>query len=129
MVVYATIAKVIEVTINCIHCLKNNCGMNRIEKLQEYLLASPQDSFLQHALALELIKIGRDTDAKKLFEEILQREPGYVGSYYHLGKLLERMNDTKQAIQVYTKGMEEAKKAGDKHSYNELQGALEELED
>ncbi len=103
--------------------------MNRIEKLQEYLLASPQDSFLQHALALELIKIGRDADANKLFDEILQREPGYVGSYYHLGKLLERMNDTKQAIQVYTKGMEEAKKAGDKHSYNELQGALEELED
>ena len=103
--------------------------MNRIEKLQEYLLASPQDSFLQHALALEFIKIERDAEAKELFEEILLREPGYVGSYYHLGKLLERMNDTIHAVQVYTKGMEEAKKAGDKHAYNELQGALEELED
>jgi len=103
--------------------------MNRIEKLQEYLLASPQDSFLQHALALEFIKIDRDADARNLFEEILQREPGYVGSYYHLGKLLERLNDAVQAIQVYTNGMSEAKKAGDKHAYNELQGALEELED
>ena len=103
--------------------------MNRIEKLQEYLLASPQDNFLQHALALEFIKIERDAEAKELFEEILLREPGYVGSYYHLGKLLERMNDTRHAVQVYTKGMEEAKKAGDKHAYNELQGALEELED
>jgi Tfp pilus assembly protein PilF len=103
--------------------------MNRIEKLQEYLLASPLDSFLQHALALEFIKIERDADAKNLFEKILQREPGYVGSYYHLGKLLERMNDSVQAIQVYTNGMKEAKKAGDKHAYNELQGALEELED
>lgn len=103
--------------------------MNRIEKLQEYLLASPQDSFLQHALALEFIKIDRDADAKILFLEILQQYPGYVGSYYHLGKLLERMEDTVQAIQVYTNGMNEAKKAGDKHAYNELQGALEELED
>lgn len=103
--------------------------MNRIEKLQEYLLASPKDSFLQHALALELIKVDRDGEAKILFEEILQREPGYVGSYYHLGKLLERLNDPLLAIQVYAKGMDEAKKAGDKHAYNELQGALEELED
>ena len=103
--------------------------MNRIEKLQEYLLASPQDNFLQHALALEFIKIERDAEAKELFEEILLREPGYVGSYYHLGKLLERMNDTIHAVQVYSKGMEQAKKAGDKHAYNELQGALEELED
>ena len=103
--------------------------MNRTQKLQEYLLASPLDSFLQHALALELIKIDRDVEAKNLFEEILQREPGYVGSYYHLGKLLERVNDSVQAIQVYTNGMKEAKKAGDKHAYNELQGALEELED
>ena len=103
--------------------------MNRIEKLQEYLLSSPQDSFLQHALALEFIKIDRDADARNLFEEILQREPGYVGSYYHLGKLLERLNDAMQAKHVYTNGMSEAKKAGDKHAYNELQGALEELED
>ncbi len=103
--------------------------MNRIEKLLEYLQASPQDSFLQHALALEYIKIDRDANAKNLFEEILQREPGYVGSYYHFGKLLERMEDTMQAIQVYTNGMNEAKKAGDKHAYGELQGALEELED
>ena len=103
--------------------------MNRIEKLQEYLLASPQDNFLQHALALEFIKIDKDADAKNLFEEILLREPGYVGSYYHLGKLLERLNDAMQAKHVYIKGMSEAKKAGDKHAYNELQGALEELED
>ena len=129
MVVYATIAKIIEVTINYTLCLKINYEMNRIEKLQEYLLASPQDSFLQHALALELIKIDRDADAKKLFEGILDREPAYVGSYYHLGKLLERVNETAQAIQVYTNGMQEAKKAGDKHAYSELQGALEELED
>lgn len=103
--------------------------MNRIEKLLEFLKDSPGDSFLQHALALEYIKAGNDTDARKLFDEILMREPGYVGSYYHLAKLLERINETEEAIIIYNKGMEEAKKAGDNHAYNELRAALEEIED
>lgn len=102
--------------------------MSRIEKLLEYLETSGKDSFLQHALALEYIKIGNDGEARKLFNEILLREPGYVGSYYHLGKLLERAGEHNEAIEVYEKGMVEAKKAGDNHSYNELQGAKEDIE-
>ncbi len=101
--------------------------MERIEKLKEFLQATPDDSFLQHALALEYIKKGDDNDARILFELILQREPGYVGSYYHFGKLLERAGDYEFAILTYNKGMEEAKKAGDNHSLNELRGALEDI--
>ena len=103
--------------------------MSRIEKLLEYLKTADKDSFLQHALALEYIKIGNDEEARKLFNEILLREPTYIGSYYHLGKLLERVADFEGAIRVYKRGMEEPKKAGDQHSYNELQGALEDIED
>ncbi|HUR66777.1 MAG TPA: hypothetical protein VMZ03_10570, partial [Chitinophagaceae bacterium] len=64
--------------------------MNKIPRLMELLQQNPTDSFLQHALALENIKIGNDEEARALFESILQREPGYIGSYYHLAKLLER---------------------------------------
>lgn len=103
--------------------------MSRIEKLQEFLQSTPNDSFLQHALALEYVKIGDDAAARNLFETILEREPGYTGSYYHLGKLLERSGDNTAAIEVYKKGMEETKKAADNHAYGELRGALEELED
>ncbi len=102
--------------------------MSRIEKLIEFLEASGKDSFLQHALALEYIKIGKDEEALQLFNDILEREPGYIGSYYHLAKLWERKGNEQQAIAVYEKGMDEAKKAGDKHAYNELQMAKEELE-
>ena len=101
--------------------------MNRIDQLKEFLKATPNDSFLQHALALEYIKADNDRDAKLLFENILQNEPAYVGSYYHLGKLLERMNEIDTAIKIYEEGMQQAKLAKDNHSYNELQGALEEI--
>ena len=101
--------------------------MDRINKLKEYLITSPADSFLQHALALEYIKIGEDGEARKLFENLLERDATYVGSYYHLAKLLERTGNNDEAIQWYEKGMAVAKKVGDQHSYNELQGAYEDL--
>jgi len=101
--------------------------MDRIDKIKGMLLENPADSFLCHALALEFIKLGNDEDARKLFESILENEPGYIGSYYHLAKLLERIGETDAAIKVYEKGMEAAMKAGDNHSLSELRSAFEEL--
>jgi Tfp pilus assembly protein PilF len=103
--------------------------MDRISKLKEYIKTTGKDSFLQHALALEYIKTGNDEEARKLFNEILKREPTYLGSYYHLGKLLERIGDTEKAMRVYERGMEVARAANDSHTYNELQGAYEDAED
>ncbi|MEN9686615.1 MAG: hypothetical protein RLZZ28_2401 [Bacteroidota bacterium] len=101
--------------------------MERIAKIKEFLAASPDDNFLHHALALEYLKIGNDAGARELFELILTRSPEYIGSYYHLAKLLEKLQETRLAIEWYEKGMEAAKKAGDNHAYNELRAAHEEL--
>lgn len=101
--------------------------MDRISRIQEFLKANPADNFLRHALALEYIKLGEDARARELFEAILTGSPDYVGSYYHLAKLLEKMEERDLAISWYEKGMEAARKAGDNHSYNELQAAYEDL--
>lgn len=101
--------------------------MNRIERILEMLKSSPKDNFLRHALALEYIKTGNDAEARILFEAILTESPDYTGSYYHLGKLLERNNETQLAIEWYEKGMAAAKEANERHAYNELQNAYEDL--
>ncbi len=101
--------------------------MERTEKLKEMLKSSPEDSFLKHALALELVKKGEDAYARNLFESILENEPGYVGSYYHLARLLERMDEIKSAIEVYEKGMTECRKINDRHALSELQMAYDDL--
>lgn len=101
--------------------------MNRIARIQEMLKENPQDLFLRHALALEWIKLGNEAEARVLFEAILTEAPDYVGSYYHLAKLLERVGETTLAISWYEKGMDAAKLAKDQHSYNELQSAYEDL--
>lgn len=101
--------------------------MDRIAQIHQMLEKNPKDNFLRHALALEYIKTGDDSKARELFEAILNEFPDYVGSYYHLAKLLERTGETEKAIQWYEKGMDVAKKAGDRHAYSELQGAYEDL--
>lgn len=100
---------------------------DRISKLREFLKDNPQDNFLRHALALEYIKQEQDQEARNLFETILTQSPDYIGSYYHLAKLLEKMQEKQLAIEWYEKGMQAAKQAGDQHAYNELQAAYEDL--
>lgn len=101
--------------------------MDRIAKIQEFLQQNPNDNFLRHALALEYLKIEKTADARALFEAILADSPDYIGSYYHLAKLLEGIGEKQLAKEWYEKGMAAAKEAKDQHSYNELQGAYEDL--
>lgn len=100
---------------------------DRIEKLKSFLQQTPDDCFLNHALALEYIKLGDDAEAAKLFEKNLATDTGYVATYYHYAKLLERTGDEEKAIAIYEQGMEECKKAKDNHSLSELRSAYEEL--
>ena len=101
--------------------------MDRIQKLLDFLEKTPDDNFLKHALALEYIKANEAFKARQLFEDILSKNPDYIGSYYHLAKLLEQTGERENAISWYEKGMAAAKKAGDNHAYNELQSAYEDL--
>ena len=103
--------------------------MERIDKLKTFLQENPRDLFLRHALALEYVKIEQEQAARQLFEEILTEDPGYIGSYYHLGKLLERTGDTTGALSWYEKGMEAAKAAKDIKALGELRTAYDELAD
>ena len=50
---------------------QSGTGGSRIDKIRAMLETQPADSFLQHALALEYIKLGNEEEARRLFEEIL----------------------------------------------------------
>ena len=103
--------------------------MERLEKLKELLKESPADSFLNHALALEYLKLDNHTAAQQVFENLLARDPDYVGSYYHLGKLLEAKGEKEEAIKWFERGMAAAKRGGDRHALNELQAAYDDVLD
>jgi tetratricopeptide (TPR) repeat protein len=103
--------------------------MERIDKLREFLKESPDDGFLNHALALEYVKLGQIDMAREAFERLLSNDPDYVGSYYHLAKLLESTGQVETALKWYEKGIETARRVGDRHALGELQAAYDDLAD
>lgn len=101
--------------------------MNRIEQIKQMLEKTPGDDFLKHALALEYLKVGEEESAKECFIGLLKNNPQYVGSYYHLALLLDRLGERDEAICYFEQGMKMAKDKGDQHAFNELRSAYEEM--
>jgi len=103
--------------------------MSRKDQIIALLEASPKDAFLRFALAKEHEKAGEDAGAKAVYEALVAEQPDYVGTYYHLGKTLERLGEEAAAWQVYTEGISVTKRLGEKHAMSELAGARMELGD
>lgn len=101
----------------------------RIKKIKSYLVENEYDLFLNHALALEYLKINELNLAYSCFLKNLENDPNYVATYYHLGKLQEKLGAVNDALHTYEQGMKVARANKDQHAYSELQGALEDLAD
>ena len=97
--------------------------MNRINKIKAFLAESPKDSFLTFALAKEYEKLGDKKQALEQYLTLVKNDPNYVGTYYHLGKLYEQLEEFATAFQTYKDGMKVTRAAGDQHAYSELAGA------
>ena len=87
--------------------------LSRLEKLLEFLQNEPEDEFLQYALATEYLRLNDTEKALQYYESLIKNHPDYVGTYYHLGKLYEALNRKPDAINIYEKGMETAKRRGE----------------
>lgn len=95
----------------------------RMQQLLQLLESAPGDSFLLFAVAKEYEKAGDEAQALAQYEQLRAGDPGYVGLYYHLGKLLEKMDRPDDAKAAYDQGLETAKAAGDRHAWSELSAA------
>jgi len=101
-------------------------SQSRIEQLKNFLEQSPNDSFVKYALAIEHINLGDDATALSFFKSILEKDPDYTGTYHHLGKLLERKKEKKEAEETYREGLRRTF-GKEQHTYAELQQALNDL--
>ncbi|QQS27806.1 MAG: tetratricopeptide repeat protein [Sphingobacteriales bacterium] len=104
-------------------------NIDRLSQLQLFLKETPNDPFLHYAMALEYLKVGEDQEALRIFGELINSSPNYVGTYYHQGKLQEKLKMYNEALMTYKSGMEIARKLQDNHSYSELLSAYNSLHD
>ena len=101
--------------------------MNHIAQLEEFLIKDPADSFARFALALEYLKLNDSDKALEYFEKIRSDDPGYVGVYYHLGKLYERTGNPMLAKNIYEEGLKICG-AAHQRTRREIEAAIMELE-
>lgn len=103
--------------------------MARLEKLQALLEIDPADSFMRYAIGLELAKAGKFEDAIRALEELREKDPAYVPTYYMLAGYYRKTGDKDSAKLIYQEGIVQARTANDRHAMSELQAALDEVDD
>ena len=98
----------------------------RLEQLIKFYQEDPTDAFNVYGLALEYHKI--DTQkSEELFSLLLNNFPDYLPAYYQAAKLKEELRKQAEALSIYNKGMELAKKLQDQKALQELHSAYNEL--
>jgi tetratricopeptide (TPR) repeat protein len=102
---------------------------DRLQQLLAFYESNPGDAFIVFALAKEYEGLGNTEKALELYQRLVAESPEYIGTYYHLGKILEVLEQPAAAFQTYKDGMAMAKKIGDQHAFSELAAAKLDLGD
>ena len=100
---------------------------NRIKQIKTFLLDTPDDPFLNYALAIEYLSLNEVENSKRIFELLIDKSPEYSATYYHYGKLLIAENKKEEAKLIFERGIEIANKNKELHAVAELRTILNEL--
>lgn len=95
--------------------------------LSQFLEQNPNDAFARYGLAMEYAKAGQTEQALAEFTKLLELHPDYTNGYFMAAQTLERAGRTPEAKAMLEKGIEAAKRTGNKHALAEMSGMLEEL--
>jgi tetratricopeptide (TPR) repeat protein len=99
----------------------------RLQMLSEFLEQNPSDAFARYGLAMEYSKLGQTDTALEQFNKLLQLHPDYTNGYFMAAQTLEKLGRTPEAKKMLERGIEAAKRTGNKHALSEMARMLEEL--
>ena len=99
----------------------------RLEKLQQFLEANPNDCFVRYGLAQEYVKAGELGRAIDEYARIFEINPDYQAAYYHAGQAYQKLGRKEDAKATFERGIETSLRTGDLHARSELEAALAEL--
>ncbi len=102
--------------------------MSRRVKLEALLTKNPEDPFLGYGLAMEIIKEGDTAAGVAQLERVIASNPDYQAAYFQLGQVLAQEGEAERARHWLRKGIDAAKRIGDAHAAEEMEGFLITLE-
>jgi tetratricopeptide (TPR) repeat protein len=87
----------------------------------EKLLGTPRDgALLRYSLGLEYAKAGEHERAVGHLQEAVARDPDYSAAWKALGKALVDAGREGEALPAYRRGIEAARRRGDKQAEKEM---------
>jgi len=94
--------------------------MSRIDSIRKLLACSPDDTFLLYSLGMELLGSDEPADAVAQFRRVLARDPDYLAAYAQMGRAMQAAGDQAGAAEIFTRGIEVARRQGDQHTAERL---------
>jgi len=101
--------------------------MPRREQIEAMLKDDPDDTFLNYALAKELVSAGDVGAAIAAFDRVLRLDSDYVPAYFQKAQALAGEGETTAARDVLLRGIEVAQRVGDSHAAGEMTAFLDTL--
>ena len=103
-------------------------NQDRLALLLEFYEQDPEDAFTRFAIAKEYLKRSEPKQALAFYEKLVADQPEYTGTYYHLGKLYEQLGCPDEAVSIYQKGVDAARRQRNMKDLSELQDALMQMQ-
>lgn len=103
-------------------------NMDRLTQILAFLEEQPSDSFLRYALAQEYAKREDYVQAEAQYRLLLNQDPSYLATYYHLAVLLRAQARTEEAKDLLDDGIDRAKAQREQHALSEMQSLRLEME-
>ncbi|QDT56653.1 Tetratricopeptide repeat protein [Caulifigura coniformis] len=101
--------------------------LTRLEKLQDMLQDSPEDVFLNYALAMEFVSSDRKDDALSAFSRVLTLDPQNSAAWFQKAQVLAGMGKFDAARDSGAQGVAAARASGDQHAAEEIGAFVESL--
>ena len=98
-----------------------------IEALQKLLDQGQDNLLLRFGIGQALLKDNQLTEAITHLEKALEFDPAHSASLKLLGKAYATNGDSDKAIEIYTKGIEQAEQKGDIQAAKEMKVFLKRL--
>jgi tetratricopeptide (TPR) repeat protein len=99
----------------------------RLEMLTQFLEQNPNDPFARYGLAMEYSSQGQTESALQQFNKLLELHPDYTNGYFMAAQTLARVERNDEARAMLQKGLESARRTGNRHAQSEMQAMLDEL--
>ncbi len=100
---------------------------SRLEKLTGMLQDSPDDLFLNYALAMEYVSADRKDDALAAFRRVLAIDAQHSAAWFQQAQLLATLGQFDSARECAAQGVAAARAQGDQHAAEEIGGFMESL--